>query len=127
MSSPLAGRLRTVAAHGSPAHGRRSRVARGRFFSRARRRSVSPRGEIDRGDVKVNGPETLPVYKFLKASKSGFMGNRIKWNFTKFLIDKEGKVIGRYGPTKSPLSIEVCSRHPESTWKLKREKKSTWE
>ncbi|RRT58499.1 hypothetical protein B296_00040300, partial [Ensete ventricosum] len=58
--------------------------------------------------VKVNGPETLPVYKFLKASKSGFMGNRIKWNFTKFLIDKEGKVIGRYGPTKSPLSIEVC-------------------
>ncbi|CAL9159302.1 unnamed protein product [Musa hybrid cultivar] len=56
--------------------------------------------------VKVNGPETLPVYKFLKASKPGFMGNRIKWNFTKFLIDKEGKVIGRYGTTKSPSSIE---------------------
>ncbi|URE03389.1 pectinesterase [Musa troglodytarum] len=56
--------------------------------------------------VKVNGPETVPVYKFLKASKPGFMGNRIKWNFTKFLIDKEGKVIGRYGTTKSPLSIE---------------------
>ncbi|URE03388.1 pectinesterase [Musa troglodytarum] len=57
--------------------------------------------------VKVNGPETVPVYKFLKASKPGFMGNRIKWNFTKFLIDKEGKVIGRYGTTKSPLSIEM--------------------
>ncbi|CAL9044089.1 probable glutathione peroxidase 4 [Musa acuminata AAA Group] len=56
--------------------------------------------------VKVNGPETVAVYKFLKASKPGFMGNRIKWNFTKFLIDKEGKVIGRYGTTKSPSSIE---------------------
>ncbi|RWW61586.1 hypothetical protein BHE74_00031355, partial [Ensete ventricosum] len=44
------GRLRVVAARGSPARGHRPRVARGRFFSRARRRSVSPRGETDRGD-----------------------------------------------------------------------------
>ncbi|KAK7378333.1 hypothetical protein VNO80_03772 [Phaseolus coccineus] len=57
--------------------------------------------------VRVNGPDSSPVYKFLKAKKSGFMGSRIKWNFTKFLVDKEGNVLQRYGPTTSPLSIEV--------------------
>ncbi|TQD92816.1 hypothetical protein C1H46_021591 [Malus baccata] len=59
--------------------------------------------------VHVNGPDTEPVYKFLKASKSGFLGNSIKWNFTKFLVDKDGHVIERYAPTTSPLSIEVLS------------------
>ncbi|CAB4291734.1 unnamed protein product [Prunus armeniaca] len=57
--------------------------------------------------VRVNGPEAEPVYKFLKASKTGFLGNRIKWNFTKFLVDKDGHVIERYSPTTSPLSIEA--------------------
>jgi len=57
--------------------------------------------------IRVNGPDTAPVYKFLKANKSGFLCSRIKWNFTKFLVDKEGKVLQRYGPTTSPLSIEV--------------------
>ncbi|KAL2320927.1 hypothetical protein Fmac_029896 [Flemingia macrophylla] len=61
------------------------------------------------GKVRVNGPDTAPVYRFLKANTSGFMGNRIKWNFTKFLIGKDGRVIQRYGPTTSPLSIEVLS------------------
>ncbi|XP_042488898.1 protein HUA2-LIKE 3-like [Macadamia integrifolia] len=57
--------------------------------------------------VCVNGPDTTPVYKFLKASKPGrTFGSRIKWNFTKFLVDKEGHVISRYSPTTSPLSIE---------------------
>ncbi|XP_042414353.1 probable glutathione peroxidase 5 isoform X3 [Zingiber officinale] len=56
--------------------------------------------------VKVNGPATAPVYRFLKASKPGFCGKRIKWNFTKFLVDKDGKVIGRYGTSTPPLSIE---------------------
>ncbi|KAJ4957214.1 hypothetical protein NE237_013997 [Protea cynaroides] len=57
--------------------------------------------------VCVNGPETAPVYKFLKASKAaGSFGSRIKWNFTKFLVDKEGQAINRYSPTTSPLSIE---------------------
>ncbi|ESW34396.1 hypothetical protein PHAVU_001G149000 [Phaseolus vulgaris] len=56
--------------------------------------------------VRVNGPDTAPVYKFLKANKPGCMGSRIKWNFTKFLVDKEGNVLKRYGPTTSPLSIE---------------------
>ncbi|XP_027353415.1 probable glutathione peroxidase 5 [Abrus precatorius] len=56
--------------------------------------------------VRVNGPDTAPVYRFLKAKKSGFLGSRIKWNFTKFLVDKEGQVIQRYGPTTSPFAIE---------------------
>ncbi|KAL9239217.1 hypothetical protein vseg_013557 [Gypsophila vaccaria] len=57
--------------------------------------------------VRVNGPNTAPVYKFLKASKGGFIwGTSIKWNFAKFLVDKEGKVLARYGTTTAPLSIE---------------------
>ncbi|XP_074312175.1 putative glutathione peroxidase 5 [Silene latifolia] len=57
--------------------------------------------------VRVNGANAAPVYKFLRASKGGFFwGNSIKWNFTKFLIDKEGKVLERYGTTTAPLSIE---------------------
>ncbi|XP_042518704.1 probable glutathione peroxidase 4 [Macadamia integrifolia] len=57
--------------------------------------------------VRVNGPDAAPVYKFLKASKSGgAFGSRIKWNFTKFLVDKEGRVIKRYATTTAPLSIE---------------------
>lgn len=57
----------------------------------------------------MNGPNTAPVYKFLKASKGGFFGSRIKWNFTKFLVDKEGIVLARYGPTTTPLTLEVRS------------------
>ncbi|KAK6260121.1 hypothetical protein QQP08_003077 [Theobroma cacao] len=57
--------------------------------------------------VRVNGPKTEPVYKFLKSNKSGFLGSRIKWNFTKFLVDKNGHVLGRYGPTTAPLAIEA--------------------
>ncbi|KAL3531369.1 hypothetical protein ACH5RR_010691 [Cinchona calisaya] len=57
--------------------------------------------------VRVNGPNAAPVYKFLKDSKGGFFGSSIKWNFTKFLVDKEGRVIRRYAPTTSPLSIEA--------------------
>ncbi|XP_072975553.1 probable glutathione peroxidase 5 [Typha angustifolia] len=56
--------------------------------------------------VRVNGPNTAPVYKFLKTSKPGFLGSRIKWNFTKFLVGKEGEVIARYGTSTAPLSIE---------------------
>lgn len=59
--------------------------------------------------VRVNGPDTAPLYKFLKEKKSGFLGSRIKWNFTKFLVNKEGLVIQRYGPTATPFSFEVLS------------------
>ncbi|XP_073139935.1 probable glutathione peroxidase 4 [Henckelia pumila] len=56
--------------------------------------------------VKVNGSDTAPVYRFLKASKSTLFGSGIKWNFTKFLVDKDGCVIKRYGTATTPLAIE---------------------
>lgn len=56
----------------------------------------------------MNGPSTAPVYQFLKATSGGFLGDLIKWNFEKFLVDKNGKVVQRYPPTTSPFQIEVC-------------------
>jgi glutathione peroxidase-family protein len=55
----------------------------------------------------VNGKNAAPIYKFLKSQKGGIFGDGIKWNFTKFLVNKEGKVVERYAPTTSPLKIEV--------------------
>lgn len=57
--------------------------------------------------VDVNGPSTAPVYQFLKSSAGGILGDLIKWNFEKFLVDKNGKVVQRYPPTTSPFQIEV--------------------
>ncbi|KAG9455911.1 hypothetical protein H6P81_000419 [Aristolochia fimbriata] len=56
--------------------------------------------------VDVNGPNTAPIYKFLKSSAGGFLGDVVKWNFEKFLVDKNGKVVERYPPTTSPFQIE---------------------
>ncbi|PPR85536.1 hypothetical protein GOBAR_AA35158 [Gossypium barbadense] len=56
--------------------------------------------------VEVNGKNAAPLYKFLKSEKGGYFGDAIKWNFTKFLVNKEGKVVERYAPTTSPLKIE---------------------
>lgn len=56
--------------------------------------------------VDVNGPNTAPVYQFLKSSTAGLLGDLIKWNFEKFLVDKNGKVVQRYAPTTSPFQIE---------------------
>ncbi|KAJ4955047.1 hypothetical protein NE237_011830 [Protea cynaroides] len=56
--------------------------------------------------VDVNGDNAAPFYKFLKSSKGSWLGDGIKWNFSKFLVDKNGKVVDRYLPTTSPLSIE---------------------
>ncbi|KAL8543689.1 hypothetical protein ACS0TY_004309 [Phlomoides rotata] len=56
--------------------------------------------------VEVNGANTAPVYKYMKSLKGGLFGENIKWNFSKFLVDKEGQVVDRYAPTTSPLSIE---------------------
>ncbi|RDX88367.1 putative phospholipid hydroperoxide glutathione peroxidase, partial [Mucuna pruriens] len=56
--------------------------------------------------VDVNGDKAAPLYKHLKSSKGGLFGDSIKWNFSKFLVDKEGNVVDRYAPTTSPLSIE---------------------
>lgn len=56
--------------------------------------------------VDVNGPSESPLYKYLKKQKKGTLGARIKWNFTKFLIDREGNVVQRYAPADTPESIE---------------------
>jgi glutathione peroxidase len=56
--------------------------------------------------VDVNGPEAAPLYDWLKSEKKGLMGSTsIKWNFTKFLINREGEVVKRYGPQDTPASI----------------------
>lgn len=56
--------------------------------------------------VDVNGDHAHPLYKFLKKRLAGFLGSRIKWNFTKFLIDANGKPVKRFSPTTKPSEIE---------------------
>lgn len=56
--------------------------------------------------IEVNGENAHPLYKFLKSKKGGVLSSKIKWNFTKFLIDKEGNVVERYPPTAVPEKIE---------------------
>lgn len=55
--------------------------------------------------VDVNGDKAAPLYKFLKKQQGGFLGDGVKWNFTKFLIDKNGKPVERFAPTTAPHSI----------------------
>jgi glutathione peroxidase len=56
--------------------------------------------------VDVNGDKAAPLYKFLKSEKPGLLGSEaIKWNFTKFLVDREGNVVKRYAPNDTPESI----------------------
>lgn len=56
--------------------------------------------------IDVRGENTHPLYKYLIREKKGFITSGIKWNFTKFLIDRNGKIIKRYAPITSPLKIE---------------------
>jgi len=57
--------------------------------------------------IKVNGPQTVPLYRWLKASIGGLLGIKgIKWNFTKFLLNRKGVPVERYGPNSEPLSME---------------------
>jgi len=56
--------------------------------------------------IKVNGKEADPLYTYLKSKKGGVMGKNIKWNFTKFLVDREGNVVQRYAPTTKPEEFE---------------------
>ena len=55
--------------------------------------------------IEVNGENAHPLYKFLKEEKGGLLGDAIKWNFTKFLVDKQGSVIERFAPTTTPEKI----------------------
>lgn len=56
--------------------------------------------------IEVNGSGESPLFSYLKSQKSGFLGSKIKWNFTKFLVDKEGTVVNRYAPTDKPEGLE---------------------
>ena len=57
--------------------------------------------------VEVNGASADPLYRWLKAEAPGFLGSKaVKWNFTKFLIDREGRVVRRYKPSAKPASLE---------------------
>ena len=56
--------------------------------------------------IDVNGSGAHPLYKYLKGAKSGLLGSSIKWNFTKFLVDRAGKVIARHAPTAAPQGLK---------------------
>ena len=56
--------------------------------------------------IDVNGENAHPLYKYLREQLSGLFSNSIKWNFTKFLIDKNGKALKRFAPVTKPASIE---------------------
>ncbi|WP_324699013.1 glutathione peroxidase [Novosphingobium aerophilum] len=59
------------------------------------------------GKVAVNGDDASPLWKWLKAEAPGLLGSKsVKWNFTKFLIGRDGKVVRRYAPTDKPESLE---------------------
>ena len=56
--------------------------------------------------IDVNGPKAHPLFQYLEEQKRGFLGTKsIKWNFTKFLVDRSGRVVGRYAPTVTPEGL----------------------
>ena len=59
--------------------------------------------------IDVNGPRTHPLFAYLKAEQKGMLGSEgIKWNFTKFLVDREGQVVRRFAPADTPQKIEAA-------------------
>jgi glutathione peroxidase len=56
--------------------------------------------------IDVNGTSAHPLYRYLKSEKSGLLGSSIKWNFTKFLVDRSGKVVARHAPTATPEGLK---------------------
>ena len=56
--------------------------------------------------IDVNGSGAHPLYQYLRAEKSGLLGSSIKWNFTKFLVDRSGKVVARHAPTTTPEGMK---------------------
>ena len=57
--------------------------------------------------INVNGSDASPLFQYLKSAAKGLLGSEaIKWNFTKFLVDRHGTVVGRYAPTTKPESLE---------------------
>jgi glutathione peroxidase len=58
--------------------------------------------------VEVNGPGADPLWTYLKAQKSGLLGHSIKWNFTKFLAGRDGRIVARYAPSKRPQTLAAA-------------------
>jgi len=60
--------------------------------------------------IDVNGNHAHPLYEYLKSKQGGTLGNFIKWNFTKFVINKEGQPVARFAPTDDPIPkvLEKC-------------------
>lgn len=56
--------------------------------------------------IEVNGDNAAPLYKYLKEQQKGALGSRIKWNFTKFLVTRDGEVVARYAPMVTPEKME---------------------
>ncbi len=56
--------------------------------------------------IDVNGQNESPLYKYLKSQKGGMLNANIKWNFTKFLVDKNGNIVGRFSPTDTPEKLD---------------------
>jgi len=57
------------------------------------------------GKVRTNGDEAHPMFLFLKGKLTGVLGSSVKWNFTKFLCDRDGVPVRRYGPPTAPMSL----------------------
>lgn len=57
--------------------------------------------------IDVNGPGESPLFSYLKSQQSGILGSKIKWNFTKFLVGRDGTVIKRFAPTEKPEKLET--------------------
>lgn len=61
--------------------------------------------------IDVNGPDTHPLYQVLKRAQKGLLGSEgVKWNFTKFLVGRDGRVLGRYAPNDTPESLAAPIR-----------------
>ena len=56
--------------------------------------------------IKVNGENAHPLFKYLTEETKGILGNKVKWNFTKFLVDRNGNVVKRFAPTDKPSKFE---------------------
>jgi glutathione peroxidase len=57
--------------------------------------------------IDVNGKNAHPLYRYLRTEKGGLLGDAIKWNFTKFLVDAEGNVVARFGPRRTPADLRA--------------------
>jgi glutathione peroxidase len=56
--------------------------------------------------IDVNGAQAHPLYSYLRGEKPGLLGSSIKWNFTKFLVDRSGRVVARHAPTAAPQGLK---------------------